>query len=415
MIPRVTIRIGGVLQNTAPPKPRLTIRLKPLSSIVHNAEPQSGSSSDIDDEEEFLDDPAFNKLLDDDETDDDLGPDWMFDDDEKPTKDPNYVFCPAPHRKQILHLFTRHFCQHPIFPERFQTVSWTSEQIRRNAVLEMYKFCYARGLREVWGYMWTSWYCPKMWLLWARSTNPAYLSRLRTTMNVENFWKQLKHDNLHHILHPRLDQLVWILIHDVTPSYIHRIAQLESTFMMGKSPPLTNYQRYFKSDWKKLLSQTSSKSSDYNTNVSTWTCNCGQQKYNRHCLCKHLVQAVGLPSPRFFQHVIRRRKCPIYRHPELVPHGDPPCEYGDIDDGSITDGDDQIYLGNPNQLTGGQWRKMASVLGTKRRASTVSSPDLDLGASTGASSPISHGSGDDDDVSYKLIFFYSMLEWSLIG
>ncbi|THV01357.1 hypothetical protein K435DRAFT_565736, partial [Dendrothele bispora CBS 962.96] len=131
-------------------------------------------------------------------------------------------FCPAPHRKQLLHLFTRHFCQHPLLPERLEADCWTAEQIRRNAVMEMYNFCFQRGLREVWGYMWTSWYSPKMWELWARSTNSQLLSRLRTTMNVENFWKQLKHDNLHHILHPRLDQLVWILIHEVTPSYLTR-------------------------------------------------------------------------------------------------------------------------------------------------------------------------------------------------
>ncbi|THU81891.1 hypothetical protein K435DRAFT_615402, partial [Dendrothele bispora CBS 962.96] len=131
-------------------------------------------------------------------------------------------FCPAPHRKQLLHLFTRHFCQHPLLPERLEADCWTAEQIRRNAVMEMYNFCFQCGLREVWGYMWTSWYSPKMWELWARSTNSQLLSRLRTTMNVENFWKQLKHDNLHHILHPRLDQLVWILIHEVTPSYLTR-------------------------------------------------------------------------------------------------------------------------------------------------------------------------------------------------
>jgi hypothetical protein len=29
-------------------------------------------------------------------------------------------------------------------------------------------------------------------------------------MNVENFWKQLKHGFLHNLLRPRLDQLIWI-------------------------------------------------------------------------------------------------------------------------------------------------------------------------------------------------------------
>ncbi|KAF5337457.1 hypothetical protein D9758_018013 [Tetrapyrgos nigripes] len=153
MIPRVTIRIGGVLQNTAPPKPRLTIRLKPLSEVTSKSSESMDQSGDLD-EDEIMDDPAFDKLLDDTETDEEFGSEYMFDADEKCSKDPSYVFCPAPHRKQLLHLFTRHFCQHPIFPERFQTESMTSEEIRRNAVLEMYQFCYVHGLREVWGYMW---------------------------------------------------------------------------------------------------------------------------------------------------------------------------------------------------------------------------------------------------------------------
>ncbi|KAF9480702.1 hypothetical protein BDN70DRAFT_877273 [Pholiota conissans] len=102
---------------------------------------------------------------------------------------------------------------------------YISKQIRWAAVYEMYDFCKIRGLREVWGYMWASWYCPKMWDLWARSTT-TYLSRLRTTMAVENFWRQLKHNYLHNIARPRLDHLIWIRV--------------------GRSRPLTTYQRAFK-------------------------------------------------------------------------------------------------------------------------------------------------------------------------
>ncbi|KAJ7217986.1 hypothetical protein GGX14DRAFT_357074 [Mycena pura] len=50
-----------------------------------------------------------------------------------------------------------------------------------------------------------------MWPLWARSADPHRLSRLRTTMTVENHWKQVKHTHLHHLVHPRLDQLIlWV-------------------------------------------------------------------------------------------------------------------------------------------------------------------------------------------------------------
>ncbi|KAF5345200.1 hypothetical protein D9758_009722 [Tetrapyrgos nigripes] len=234
-IPQVVIRLNGVLQNTAPPKPRLVICINGKNQTIQShsenepdtpdVEPQSNpesSSGDVKEEDYVVDDSEFSAFFGGDDTDDEFGPNWMFNDDsEKLSKDPGYVFCPSPHCKQLLHLFTHHFCQHPFFPKRLESTSWTQEQIRQNAVMEMYQFCYQRGLQEVWGYMWTSWYSPKMWDLWAWSTLPDLLSCLHTTMNIKNFWKQLKHDNLHHILHPCLDQLVWILIHEVTPSYVN--------------------------------------------------------------------------------------------------------------------------------------------------------------------------------------------------
>ena len=73
--------------------------------------------------------------------------------------------------------------------------------------------------------------------------------------------------------------------------------------------------------------------------INTWTCNCGQQKYHCHHLCKHLVQAVGLVDKRFFRTIVRRRVVPIYQHPLLVLKGSTPGEYIEPD-GAITDGDD---------------------------------------------------------------------------
>jgi len=44
-------------------------------------------------------------------------PNWAFKDGEMCSSDPAYVFCPAPHCKPLLHLFMKHFCQHPVFPK----------------------------------------------------------------------------------------------------------------------------------------------------------------------------------------------------------------------------------------------------------------------------------------------------------
>jgi len=271
------------------------------------------------------------------EKDSEDGPDWMFDEDETRSPDAQYIFCPAEHRRQILHMFTKHFCQHPVFPDCKKDGKWSAAEIRNNAVWDMYRFCQQHGLCEVWGYMWANWYSPKMWRLWARSTSP-YVSRIRTTMAVENFWRQLKHNWLHQHFRPRLDHLVWILIHKVTPAFISRSEVLQDHYRLGRVRPLTTYQRYFKKSWAKLATKDIS-GATYETNIKDWTCTCGQQKYDCHHLCKHLVQAVSAPPVRFWREVRWRRVVPLYRHPNLVAIGENKGEYVEPD-GGITDGDD---------------------------------------------------------------------------
>ena len=80
-------------------------------------EDEEEDNMDGEDEDESHLIKQVNKLMNENEQDSEDGPDYMFDTDETVSPDPNYVFCPATHRKQILHLFTKHFCQHPIFIE----------------------------------------------------------------------------------------------------------------------------------------------------------------------------------------------------------------------------------------------------------------------------------------------------------
>jgi hypothetical protein len=304
-------------------------------------------------------------------TDAEHGSDWMFEAGESKSGDPLYVFCPAPHRKQILRYFTKHFCQHPLFPT--QDGPKSAEDIRRDCVYEMYIFCRQRGLREVWGYLWTSWYSPKMWKLWARSSSP-YLSRLRTTMNAENFWKQLKHGFLHNLLRPRLDQLIWILVTKVTPAYLARAEVLTDRHRLGCARAPTHFQKQFKSAWLKLEKLTLSADADrrYITRVDKWTCTCPSQPLNCCHLCKHLVHAIGHPPALFWTDVIRRRTLPLYRHPALVPRGQKNASYVEPADGSITDGDDHAWSADPNFLAGSRgWRNLdfstSSLLGKRAR------------------------------------------------
>ncbi|KAJ7575436.1 hypothetical protein C8J56DRAFT_1063322 [Mycena floridula] len=398
-IPKLTMRIGGVLVE-APARPRLTIRInRNLQTVTPAIDKESADLEEPDDNEDhgdLLDDLDNVLRRDQNETDDEDGPDWMFDEGEKVSKDKGYVFCPAVHRAQLLHLFTKHFCQHPIFLER--DGKWTAQRIRDNAVYEMYIFCHQRGLREVWAYFWTSWYSPKVWKLWARSSSP-YLTRLRTTMTVENFWKQLKHDYLHHIVHPRLDQLVYILIYDVNPAYFVRSQILGREHRIGWAPALTNFQKSFKSHWAKLQKMGLS-GKVYITSVKDWTCTCGRQKFDRYHLCKHLVQSVPDLSLSFWTQVIRRRVLPLYRHVELVDKSvateTVAQELGEAEDGSITDGDDPGWIVGNESLTGGAWRHIGSqkVLG-KRRTDNETEPEVSLVEPQRSSSPIEYGTADE--------------------
>lgn len=194
-------------------------------------------------------------------------------------------------------------------------------------------------------------------------------------MNVENFWRQLKHDYLHHVARPRLDTLVWFLIYKVTPSYFARSEILDDCYRMGRSKQLTTYQKYFKSSWKNLQKREIS-GKPYITKVNEWTCTCGRQKFDTHHLCKHLVQAVPDPPIYFWRQVIRRRILPIYRHPALIPKAsDNACitNVGELeaDGGNITDGDDHIWCGDKRTLEGGGgWRDTGFLAGNRLGGST---------------------------------------------
>ncbi|KAJ7787703.1 hypothetical protein B0H14DRAFT_2169547, partial [Mycena olivaceomarginata] len=201
----------------------------------------------------------------------------------------------------------------------------------------MYQFCFQRGLREVWTYMWTAWYCPTKFRLWVRSSEPNFIGRWRTTMSVENFWRNLKHETLHHLVHPRLDQLIYLIAFEVVLPYTEAKMQIfENDFRPGRAKALTPYRKAFKKCWK-MLAVRPLGNQDYSPDLSTWTCKCGQPKYNAFLLCKHLVQAVHPPHPDFFREVVRRRVTPFYSHHLLRPKDG--SELNPVDTGSVSDGD----------------------------------------------------------------------------
>jgi hypothetical protein len=331
----------------------------PSATAMDRSENHSRAESEVElDDEELIEEVEDNlkKHLGnaEDDIDEEDAPDWVFEEGELRSRDPEYTFCPAPHRKQILRLFTKHFCKHQLLPE---PTGWrTAVEIRTEAVQEMYQFCYQRRLRETWAYLWTYWYSAKMWPLWALSPSEL-MSRIRITMAVENFWKQLKHDWLHFLIRPRVDQLTYIICTKVVPSYMQRADKLEDTFRLGRSKALTTHQQYLKREWFRLLGKPKSKGK-YIVDVVLWLCTCGQQKFHRHLLC-NLVAAVPTPSPTFWHEIYRRRTIPFYHHPDLHAIGSVRPKYSNPNNGSITNGDDHLVSGARKLLGGdGAWRDL---------------------------------------------------------
>ena len=77
-----------------------------------------------------------------------------------------YEFCPLPHHLPIHCLLLKHFCLHPLLPEPHGQ-SQTSEDIYQDSTYKMYCHCKNNNLCNIWAYLWTNWYSPAKWGLWA--------------------------------------------------------------------------------------------------------------------------------------------------------------------------------------------------------------------------------------------------------
>ena len=226
-----------------------------------------------------------------------------------------YEFCPLPHQPSILRLLTKHFCQHPLLPERHGQ-DRTAEQIYRDSVYETYLHCKNNHLREVWAYLWMSWYSPDKWKLWARSAHPQAIPRKRTTMVVEAMWRNFKHLVLYLYNRPRVDFATFALVTQALPGYRHKLLRILNDPRKGRATTLHGEQIPIKKAW--LLLRDRKINGTYITDVKTWTCSCGRQKFHSYLLCKHLVQGVARPPPSWWTTIVRRHTPPFYDIRELL-------------------------------------------------------------------------------------------------
>jgi len=226
-----------------------------------------------------------------------------------------YEFCPLPHRPSILRLLVKHFCQHPLLPERHGQHQ-TAELIHSDSVYEAYLHCKNNNLREVWAYLWTNWYSPDKWKLWARSAHPQAIPRKRTTMVVEAMWRNIKHLvlYLHNCL--RVDFTTYALVTQALPSYRNKVVRILNNPRKGRAATLHGEQIPIKKAWLLLRGKTSR--GKYITNIFDWTCDCGAQKYHSYLLCKHLVKEVPRPEAEWWPTHVQRHTRPFYDIRELM-------------------------------------------------------------------------------------------------
>ncbi|KAJ7619329.1 hypothetical protein FB45DRAFT_839733, partial [Roridomyces roridus] len=113
-IPRLNIYFNGKTM-AAPARPKLVINLngKGRSPVTSNGDLDTLMDT-LDDELEGVD-IDLGDIDDRDAIDRFDGPDSWFEPGETVfAEDKKYIFCPAAHRSQILHMFIRHFCEHPL-------------------------------------------------------------------------------------------------------------------------------------------------------------------------------------------------------------------------------------------------------------------------------------------------------------
>jgi hypothetical protein len=100
----------------------------------------------------------------------------------------------------------------------------------------------------------------------------------------------------------------------------------------------------------------------------------------------------------FWRQVVRRRILPLYRHPALVSDIEAmDVEHPDPDEGSITDGDDHVWMGNPDMLVEGQWREfdLEGMLGKRPRSVMLMSTEE---LSSSAEHDMLLNDGDESDL-----------------
>lgn len=221
-------------------------------------------------------------------------------------------------RDSVLAIVSRHFNSHSLIPDKNGTHR-TADVIHSESATEMYRWCKSREYPYLWAYLFTHWYRPGQWELWARSANPNEIPALKTTMIVEAHWRKIKHDYLHRFNRPRIDLVIWILLSRIIPDCINRMdALIEGNHRKVSA----SWRKAFKKQWKDAATKEVpiDNIKKYHTDPFRWTCACDAFLESRFLICKHIIschQSIQNPLT-FFQNIRRRTTSPFWQHKQLV-------------------------------------------------------------------------------------------------
>ena len=317
------------------------------------------------------------------------------------------VFCPKEHRSILVEKFRVHFHQHPSIPLNDEKGTLlTAREIYAGAVHDIYQYCFTHDLSQTWAYLWNRWYTPAQWALWARSAAEG-ISRLKTTMVVENLWKHMKSRDLAQFNRPRLDLVTHLVITGVLPRVQLTLDAILDRKRIGRGKALAPWQVDFKQQWQDMsLSNTErlikkqlavqkgdlkGKKRDekleqiaqdearergtYYTDLQRWTCSCHSYLISRFLLCKHLVRGVNtllgnnpLTKLSFFAGLSRARHAPFYSIPRIH----------EPEDLEMVDDDDTEGI----VLIGGYGSRATTYEGRSSPSLDVSSVEADVRSST---------------------------------
>jgi hypothetical protein len=135
-------------------------------------------------------------------------------------------------------------------------------------------------------------------------------------MLVESLWRNFKRMVLHHFNCPRVDFATYALVTQGLAPYQVRFNQIMKNPRDGRARRLHGEQIPIKHAWLALRQRPIK--GVYDTNVKHWLCSCRAQKYHSYLLCKHLVQALPLPSADWWTTIVQRHMAPFYDIRELL-------------------------------------------------------------------------------------------------